>query len=55
MVTIGHALEGEWVGIERGDGLHNVYFSDVRLGFIDDERPELGLIRPPVECWARVK
>jgi transposase InsO family protein len=55
MVTIGHALEGEWIGIERGDGLHNVYFSDVRLGFIDDERPELGLIRPPVECWARVK
>ncbi len=23
------------------------------LGFIDDERPELGLIRPPTTCWAR--
>jgi hypothetical protein len=22
---------------------------------IDDERPELGLIRPPVECWASVE
>jgi len=54
-VTIGHALEGEWIGIERGDGLHHVFFSDIRLGFIDDERPELGLIRPPVTCWARVK
>lgn len=54
-VTIGHALEGELIGIETIDGLHNVFFSDVRLGFIDDERPELGLIRPPVTCWARVK
>jgi putative transposase len=55
MVTIGHALEGEWIGVEPGDGLHHVFFSDVRLGFIDDERPDLGLIRPPVTCWARVK
>lgn len=55
MVTIGHALEGESIGIEPGDGLHHVFFSDVRLGFIDDARPELGLIRPPVTCWARVK
>jgi putative transposase len=55
MVTIGHALEGESIGIEPGDGLHHVFFSDVRLGFIDDARPDLGLIRPPVTCWARVK
>ena len=55
LVTIGHALEGEWIAIEPGDGLHHVFFADVRLGFIDDERPDLGLIRPPVECWARVK
>jgi hypothetical protein len=55
MVTIGHALEGECIGIEPGDGLHTVYFSDVRLGFIDDQRPDLGLIQPPVVCWARVK
>lgn len=43
------------IGIEERDGLHNVFFADVRLGFIDDERPELGLIRPPAVCWARVK
>jgi transposase InsO family protein len=55
MVTIGHALEGESIGIEGGDGMHHVFFGDVRLGFLDDERPELGLIRPPVTCWARVK
>lgn len=55
MVTIGHALEGEWIGIQPGDGLHHVFFSEIRLGFIDDERPDLGLIRPPVNCWARVK
>jgi transposase InsO family protein len=55
LVTIGHALEGELIGIEPGDGIHNVFFADVRLGFIDDVRPDLGLIRPPVTCWARVK
>lgn len=55
LVTIGHALEGEWIGIEPGDSMHHVFFSDIRLGFIDDERPDLGLIRPPVTCWARVK
>lgn len=55
MVTIGHALEGELIGIEPGDGLHHVFFSDVPLGFLDDLRPDLGLIRPPVTCWARVK
>ncbi len=55
MITIGHALEGEWIGIEPGNGLHHVFFADVRLGFLDDERPELGLIRPPTTCWARVK
>jgi len=55
MVTINHALEGEWIGIEPADGVHNVFFGNVSLGFIDDERPELGLIRPPVTCWARVK
>jgi transposase InsO family protein len=55
LVTIGNALEGEWIGIEPTDGLNHVYFSDVRLGFIDDERPELGLVRPPITCWARVK
>ena len=54
-VTIGHALEGEWIGLEATDELHNVYFGDVHLGFIDDQRPELGLIRSPVVCWARVK
>jgi putative transposase len=55
LVTIGHALEGESIGIEESDGMHHVFFADVRLGFLDDERPELGLIRPPVVCWARVK
>ena len=56
LVTIGHALEGESIGIEdRGDGLHHVYFADVHLGFLDDQKPELGLVRPPVTCWARVK
>ena len=55
LVTIGHTLEGESIGIELGDGMHHVFFGDVRLGFLDDERPELGLIRPPVTCWARVK
>lgn len=55
LVTIGHALEGEWIGIEERDGMHHVFFADVRLGFLDNERPELGLVRPPVICWARVK
>ncbi|WP_205624775.1 IS481 family transposase [Vulgatibacter incomptus] len=55
MVTIGHALEGEWIGLEEADGLHHVYFGNVNLGFIDDQRPSLGLIRPPTKCWARVK
>lgn len=55
LVTSGHALEGESIGIEVGDSLHHVFFGDVRLGFLDDERPELGLVRPPVTCWARVK
>lgn len=54
-VTIGHALEGEWIGLEPSNELHNVYFGDVHLGFIDDQRPELGLIRSPIVCWARVK
>ncbi len=51
LVTIGHALEGELIGIEEA----HVFFADVRLGFLDDVRPELGLVRPPVNCWARVK
>jgi len=55
LVTIGHALEDESIGIEEKDGMHHVFFADVRLGFLDDERPELGLARPPVTCWARVK
>jgi hypothetical protein len=55
MVMISRALEGELIGFEQGDGMHQVFFADVRLGFIDDERPELGLIRPPVTCWARVR
>jgi hypothetical protein len=50
MVTVSHALEGELIGIEPADGVHHVFFSDVRLGFIDDLRPDLGLIRPPVTC-----
>jgi putative transposase len=54
-VTISNALEGESIGIEPGDGVHHVFYSDIPLGFIDDERPELGLIRPPVTSWARVK
>lgn len=54
-VSINHALEGEWIGIERRDGVHQIYFSDISLGFIDDEKPELGLIRPPVTSWARAK
>lgn len=55
MVTINHALEGELIGIEPGDGMKRVFFADVSLGFLDDEQPELGLISPPVTCWARVK
>jgi transposase InsO family protein len=55
LVTIGHALEGEPIGIQKMDGMHQVFFADIHLGFLDDERPELGLIRPPVTCWARVK
>jgi hypothetical protein len=55
LVTIGNALEGELIGIKPSEGIHNVFFADVRLGFLDDQRPELGLIRPPVTCWARVK
>jgi putative transposase len=54
-VQINHALEGEWIGIERRDGVHQFYFADVSLGFVDDAKPELGLIRPPVTSWARVK
>jgi transposase InsO family protein len=54
-VTINHALEGEWIGIERRNGVHQVYFASLSLGFIDDEKPELGLIRPPVTSWARSK
>lgn len=55
LVSISHALEGEWVGIESQDALHQVFFKDVHLGFLDDERPRLGLIRPPNTSWARVK
>jgi len=55
VVTIGRALRGEWIGIERGDELRHVFFADVRLGFIDDNRPGLGLICPPVTCWTRPK
>jgi len=40
-VTIGNALEGEWIASEPGDGLHHVFFAGIRLGFIDDERPDL--------------
>lgn len=54
-VTINHALEGEWIGIERRDGVHQFYFADISLGFVDDEKPRLGLIRPPVTSWARSK
>jgi hypothetical protein len=55
MVTINRALEGEWIGIERRDGVHQLYFSDLSLGFIDDAKPGLGLISPPVTAWARSK
>jgi transposase InsO family protein len=55
LVTIGQALEGEYIGIDSVDEVHHVFFADVLLGFIDDRRPELGLIRPPTSCWARVK
>lgn len=51
--SIGHALEGELIGIEEKDGMHRVFFADVQLGFLDDERPELGLVRPPVTCKRR--
>lgn len=54
-VTINRALQGEWVGIERRDGVHQVYFADLSLGFIDDDKPGLGLICPPVTSWARSK
>jgi len=39
LVTIGHALEGDSSGIEERDVMHRVFFADVRLGFLDDERP----------------
>lgn len=32
MVTIGHAREGESIGIEERDGMHHVFFADVHLG-----------------------
>ncbi|HVY31551.1 MAG TPA: hypothetical protein VHB79_33595 [Polyangiaceae bacterium] len=47
--------DGELIDIEPGHGMRRVYFADVSLGFLDDEQPELGLISPPVTCWARVK
>jgi putative transposase len=54
-LAIGNALEGQWIGIGRGDGIHQVFFADIRLGFLDDERPEIGLVRPAATSWARVK
>jgi putative transposase len=55
LLSINHALEGEWIGIESAGEADQVYYFDRRLGFIDQRRPELGLIRPPNKCWARVK
>ena len=55
LVTVGQALEGEYIGIDSSGEVHHVFFADVRLGFIDDRRPDLGIIRPPTDCWARVK
>jgi hypothetical protein len=55
MLSISHALEGEWIGIEPSGDVDQVYYFDRRLGFIDQRRPDLGLIRPPSKCWARVK
>lgn len=55
IVMVNRALEGETIGIQLGDGVHQVFFASVHLGFLDDERPDLGLVRPPVTCWARVK
>ena len=54
-VTINSALQGEWIGIERRDGVHQLYFADLSLGFIDHDKPALELIRPPVTSWARAK
>lgn len=55
IVPINKALRGELVGIEAVDGVQRVYFSHVALGFLDEERPGLGLLSPPVTCWARWK
>ena len=41
----GHALEGEWIGLEQADEMHHVIFGEVRVGFIDDRRPDFGLRR----------
>jgi transposase InsO family protein len=54
-VMINHALVGEVVGFQPAEDIHQVYFAGVRLGFIDDRRPELGLIRPPFTYWRRVR
>ena len=45
----------EKIRTDNGTPFASVYFSDISLGFLDDEQPELGLISPPVTCWARVK
>lgn len=54
-LMINRALEGERIGIQLGDSIHQVFFAGVSLGILDDHHPELGLVQPPVTCWARVK
>jgi hypothetical protein len=47
---------GKFVGEGFDDARPRYIVPDeIHLGFLDDERPELGLVRPPVACWARVK
>ena len=42
LVTIGRALEGESIGIELEDGMHQVFFGDVRLASWTTNAPSWG-------------
>lgn len=50
-VTINSAVQGEWIGIERRDGVHQIYFADLSLGFIDDDKPGLGTDSSTGDQW----
>jgi hypothetical protein len=39
-VTVNRALQREWVGIERRDGVHQIYFAELSLGLYPLAHPE---------------